>query len=340
MKNILKLKNNFFTIIMLVVALHSSAQDARFTQVLSNPLTLNPAMMGLNSDLSFTGQIRDQWGSINSGYRTFAFTALAPAYRKTNGTDKLDFGFNAISDVAGAYNSLNLSLAAGYNLKISESSFLNVSFMGGMVQRTLDLNKLTFDQQYVLGTYNANNPNNETTLNKKITFADISVGALWYSAPTKINLGKERTVSGYAGASVFHLNTPPNESFAGGTASLPMRFSYQAGIKFIGDKIDVSPNAYINYQKGNNNMAAGLLLDYRFDAINKLSLGIWIRDKDAVAFCAGYTWLNYRLMYSYDVSSPSTISNAASALGAHELTFCVRFDRAKERRVTVVPSFL
>ena len=211
--------------------------------------------------------------------------------------------------------------------------------MGGMVQRSLNTNSLSFDQQYVLGTYSSSNPNNETVLNRKLTFADISAGAMWYSAPVKINLGNERKISGYAGASVFHLNTP-NESFTGGTANLPMRFSYQAGFKIIGEKIDVSPNAYVNYQKGNNNSAIGALVDYRIDEINKVSLGIWIREKDAIAFCAGYTWLNFRLMYSYDVSASSPISNSSSALGAHELTLTVKLDNTKQKYIKVIPSYL
>ncbi len=339
MKNIFNLQKSILTIISLAIFYKGNAQDQRFTQALSNPLTLNPAMMGLNSDFKFIGQYRNQWGSVSSGYSTYSFTALTPIFNKEDGFNKINLGFNATNDVAGAYSNLNLSLAAGYNLKISDASFLNVSFMGGMVQRTLNTNSLSFDQQYVLGSYSSSNPNNETILNRKLTFADISAGAMWYSAPVKINLGNERKISGYAGASVFHLNTP-NESFTGGTANLPMRFSYQAGFKIIGDKIDVSPNAYVNYQKGNNNSAIGALVDYRIDEINKVSLGLWIREKDAIAFCAGYTWLNFRLMYSYDISATSPISNSASTLGAHELTLTVKFDNTKQKYLKVIPSYL
>jgi len=340
MKNRFKLQKNIFTVIAIVLSYNAIAQDTRFTQALSNPLTLNPAMMGLNSDLKFALQYRNQWGSVSSGYSTYSFTTLLPVYKNTDGTNKIDLGFNATNDVAGAYSSLNISLAAGYNLRISEASFLNVSFMGGMVQRTLNTNSLSFDQQYVLGSYSTSNPNNESVINKKTTFADISIGTMWYSAPVKINLGKERTVSAFLGGSAFHINTPPNESFSGGTASLPMRFSYQAGVKFIGEKVDMTPVIYANYQKGNNNPAVGLLVDYRFDETNKLSLGMWVRQKDAIAFCAGYTWSNFRLMYSYDVSATSPISNSVSRLGAHELTLTIKFNKAEQKGVKVVPSFL
>jgi type IX secretion system PorP/SprF family membrane protein len=339
MKNRFKFKKVILIVLAIAWSYVASAQDTRLTQALSAPLTLNPAMMGLNSDIHFIAQYRNQWGSVSSGYSTYSFTSLVPIYKQMDGANKVDIGFNATNDVAGAYNALNLSLAAGYNLKISESSFLNVSFMGGMVQRVLNTNSLSFDEQYVVGSYSATNPNNETIVNKKTSFMDISAGAIWYSAPVKINLGKERNVSAYLGGSAFHLNTPPNESFSGGTASLPMRLSYQAGVKVISEKVDITPVIYANYQDGNNNTAVGLLVDYRMDTTNKISLGMWVREKDAIAFCAGYTWLNFRMMYSYDVSATSPINNSVSRLGAHEFTLAVKFNKAQQKGVKLSLRF-
>ena len=43
-----------------------SAQDVHFTQYFTSPLTLNPALTGLVSDdLRFSGNYRQQWGSVS-----------------------------------------------------------------------------------------------------------------------------------------------------------------------------------------------------------------------------------------------------------------------------------
>jgi type IX secretion system PorP/SprF family membrane protein len=340
MKNIIKLqRRNIFTVLAVVISYSISAQDVRFTQMLANPLTLNPAMMGLNPDLKFTLQYRNQWGSIDKGYSTASFTAQAPVYIN-QGRDKLDIGFNALNDQAGAFNTLNLSLAVGYNVQVSELSHINFSIMGGFIQKSLNTTNLSFDEQYIVGAYSASNPNNELVLNKMVNYADISFGTMWYCSPVKVDVGKLHTFKAYLGASAFHLNTPPNESFSGGTGNLPMRFSCQGGIKIVGEnKLDITPNVIVNSQQGNNNVAAGLLADYRFDSIAKLTLGVWFRTKDAIAFSIGFSHKIFALTYSYDVVGTSPISYSASRLNAHELTLSLKFNHAEKKGIKVIPAF-
>lgn len=340
MKNILRLQKNILVIMAIVLSYSAKAQDIRFTQAFANPLNLNPAMMGLNPDLMFALQHRNQWGNISNGYSTSSFSMFLPIYSKADGTEKIDLGFNAMNNVAGAFNTLHMSLAAGYNVKMSASSYVNVSFMGSFIQQTLNNSNLSFDQQYVTGSYSASNPNNESFLNNKISIANFSAGAIWYCAPVTINLGKERTVRAYLGTSAFNLvNASSNESISGGLARVPIRFSMQGGIKITGAKFDVTPNVYSNSQSGNNNIAGGLLVDYHVNETSKLSMGAWYRLKDAVAFSVGYSISNFRLMYSYDVMSMSPISNVSSGLQTHEITLVITFHTAKKKIKDVIPSF-
>ena len=185
----------------------------------------------------------------------------------------------------------------------------------------------------------ASNPNGELVFNRQTTSADLNVGALWYSAPVKLNLGKERNISAYLGGSAFHLNTPSNQSYTGKMAKLPVRYSIQGGFKIIGEKFDLSPNFYSYVQERNKLISYGLLVDYKRDAINKISAGVWY-GSDAVAFCLGYTWLQMRLMYSYDVAHTSPVSNSVSALQAHEITLTINFNKASQKNIKTVPSFL
>lgn len=109
----------------------SNAQDVRFSQPFANILKYNPAAMGLNPDLKFNMHYRTQWGAIEKGYTTYSFVTLFPLYLK-DGKEKLDIGFNALNDKAGAFSSLDFSLAVGYNVRLSDAGYLNVSLFGGI----------------------------------------------------------------------------------------------------------------------------------------------------------------------------------------------------------------
>lgn len=333
MKTILKQHKNTFAAIMLGCTLSLSAQDPRFTQVLANPLQLNPAMMGMNSDLKLIMQYRSQWSGIEKGFSTASFSVLYPLYIK-GGKEKLDIGFNALNNVAGAYNKLDFSLALGYNLHITEASYISLSISGGYIQKSINTNNLSFDQQYSLGSYSSTNPTNEANLNKKVGYADVGFGSIWYYNKSKAEGAK---LNAYLGASVFHLNKP-NESLTAGNAQLPMRYSFQGGIKILGEgKIDFTPNVIYNSQAGNENLAIGMLMDYRFNEKSKLVLGVWYRKKDAVAFSLGCDLKAFSFAYSYDVVS-SKIQNYVSGLNAHEITLMLKFNQADKKGIKVNQS--
>ena len=162
----------------LITVIDVSGQDVRFTQVFADPLMLNPAAMGINPDPKFILHYRSQWAALDKGYTTSSFTTLYPIYIK-QGKEKLDVGVNLMQDKSGAFTSMNASLAIGYNLQLSNISFLNFSLLGQYVQRSLNTADLTFDNQYVSGSYNAANPTNETVLNQKVSYPDAGFGAMW-----------------------------------------------------------------------------------------------------------------------------------------------------------------
>lgn len=323
-----------FLFLCVYVAKHGSAQDVRFSQPFANILKYNPAAMGLNPDLKFNLQYRTQWGAIEKGYTTYSFTTLYPLYLK-DGKEKLDIGFNALNDKSGAFNSLDFSLAVGYNARLSESGYLNFSLMGGYVQKSLDIAGLAFDEQYVLGTYNASNVNGEVVLNEKVSYPDVGAGIMWYFNPKKDDGAK---LNAYIGVSAYHLNKP-NESLSSGTGQLTPRYSFQGGIKILGkNKIDFTPNIIVNSQKPAQNSAAGLLMDYSLNEKMKIVLGAWYRKDDAIAFSFGFEHTNFALTYSYDVVT-TPISSYISGLNAHELSLALRFNQSEKKGASSNPSF-
>jgi type IX secretion system PorP/SprF family membrane protein len=305
------------------------AQDARIAQSYSNPLQVNPAIMGANRDIKFGLNYRSQWASIGGGYKTFSFTGMYPIIFE-KGNNKFDIGINAMDDEASAYSTLNLGLALGYSKELSPNNNICLSFMGAYVQKSVDLKSQTFDEQFVNGSFNASNPNNEQLLNNKVANSDLGFGLMWFYNPTHAT----SRLNAYAGLAGFHLNQP-NQSLVGGTAKLPMRFSYQAGVKIFGDhKLDVSPNLRVNTQNGNVETAAGLYIDYNVNAEFKLVAGGWYRAHDAIAVFVGFNHRNFSFGYSYDLIN-STLNDSGTGVKANELTLCIKINRSKNDKIAV-----
>ncbi len=297
------------------------AQDVRFAQSYANPLRINPAIMGANRDIKFGINYRTQWSAIEKGYKTASFTAMYPIILKDQ-NGKVDIGVTAMNDKAGAFNTTDFAVAIDYSKEISPNNNLCLSLMGGYAQKSIDVGSQTFDSQYLLGGFSANNPSNESTLNSSASHADLGFGFLWFFNPNK----KESKINAFLGIAGFHLNQP-NQSLTDGDGKLPMRFSYQAGIKVFGNnKVDLSPSVRVNNQNGNLEPAAGLYMHYHFNADVDFVLGAWYRVHDANAIVVGFEHANFAFGYSYDMLN-SGLNDVKNTVKAHELTLSIKFSK-------------
>lgn len=297
----------------------SLAQDVRFAQSFANPLRINPAIMGANKDITFGLNYRTQWSTIEKGYKTYSFTAIYPIPLKDN-KGKVDIGLTGLTDKAGAYSTADFALAVNYSKEISPNNNLSLSLIGGYAQKSFDITDQTFDSQYTQGAFNASNPTNETNVNSSVTNSDVGFGFLWFFNPDRT----ASKINAYMGIAGFHLNQP-NQSLTGGEAKLPMRFSYQAGIKVFGNgKTDLCPSVRVNNQNGNLEPAAGLYANYRFNDQFLFVLGGWYRAHDANSIVVGFEHSNFTLGYSYDMIR-SGLNDAKNSVKAHEITLSIKF---------------
>jgi len=307
----------------------SVAQDARFTQSYANPLRINPAIMGTNRDIKFGLNYRSQWSAIEKGYKTYSFTAMYPIMLKDE-KGKVDIGVTGMNDKEGAFSTSDFALAIDYSKEISPNNNLCLSLMAGYAQKSINVSNQTFDSQYILGSYNSNNPNNETTLNSSVSNSDIGFGFLWFFNPNKT----ESRVNAYMGIAGFHLNQP-DQSLAGVENKLPMRFSYQAGMKILGNgKVDLSPAVRVNNQNGNLEPAAGLYANYHFNDNLVFVIGGWYRAHDATAIVVGFEHSNFTLGYSYDMISLG-LNDAKNTVKANEITLSIKFNKGQKAKTNM-----
>ena len=285
--------------------------------------------MGPNTNIKGILSYRGQWNTIDKGYTTYRFTFLYPLILSDD-QGKLDIGLSAVQDQAGAFTTLDIALAMSYSLAIAEDHNLSAALTGGFVQKLLDVGNLTFDEQYVLGSYDADNPTNEVIPNEQIMYPDYGVGLLYFYNPeeAKMNL--------YAGMSIFHHNKP-NESFKAEEDDLAMRFAYHAGVKIMTDgKFQFTPNIHVAKQGGAEEIAMGLYTDFVFNEKMRLILGTWYRyrNQNALAAMLGFEHKSFGLAYSYDLA-PFGMNKVITGAMTHEITLNFKIDRAEKKGMDV-----
>lgn len=322
-KNLIRTSLSIF-----VVAGSLKAQDPRFSQVFANPIRLNPAIMGANTDIKVGAIYRNQWATAGKGYSTIAFSGMMPIF-VNDGKSKLDVGMSILSDKAGAFSKTDAAFALGYSIQLAPYNNLSMALTGGFVQNNLNTNGLTYDSQYALGSYSAGNASNENTIVQKNTYADVGFGLMWFMNPSREN----SKLNAYAGISGFHLNQP-NQTFLGSTGGkLPAKYSAQAGIKIMGDHgLDISPNARIFVQNGNVESAIGTYIDYCVSDNFKFVAGAWYRRKDAIAILIGFEHKSFCLAYSYDMTS-SPLSTYISGINANEISLSYKLSRITKTKI-------
>ena len=334
-------KTRMILLALLLVVAFANAQDTRFSQPMSNLLSLNPALMGLTNDVRLNLNYRNQWASIQKGYSTYAGTIQCPLFftgRKSTDSTKseswrsrLDFGINISDDKSGGFNRTNAVLAISYGLKLNEANSITAALNFGYIHYTFDNTGQTFDEQYQLGAFNSQLPTGESLIGKKGA-PDVGLGFMYYFHP------ESGRIQAFAGLSGYHVNQP-NMSFDNGSGRLPARFNAQLGVKVIGNKLDFTPVVLYDIQGPFKQFIGGLLLAYKFDEKGKLVVGAWYKQSDAVVIQAGYDIKIFSFAYSYDFGI-SQLARTTSGLMTHEITLTFKlFDMAGKKGIKT-QSFL
>ena len=318
-------------VLALTVSGGASAQDIHFTQFESSPLTINPAFTGMfDGRVRVCGIYRNQWSSVTVPYVTYGASVDLPIVWSNGGY--LATGMQLFKDQAGDGNLSNFTglLSVAYHLTTGrdrdndKTSDLAVGLQAGYAQKSIDLGKLYFGDEYYNGTFvPGSSQEYHLGVSPSINYFLVNAG-ISYSH----SFGERASFTMGAGAN--NLNQPNDalEKKATSENSLDMRYTGEAGLDIVaGERLALRPAVLYQYQATANELIAGNEFHYvlsdntepRYTSFTTaVFLGAWYRTGDAIMITTGMEFKGFRVGFAYDYNM-STLNAASNGRGGFEI---------------------
>ena len=330
-----------------------TAQDIHFSQFTQTPLTINPGLAGTTVWIRAATSFRDQWRAAHSDNSGNTYTTLGASFdvkskrrwlkvgkqteRYRQSSDNgFGWGASVYNDRAGDghMGTLIANGTLAYQIMMSEKSMLALGMQGGIMQRSLQFDKLYWGTQYDPNSstgYNAALPPDKAVLGGDDSFIkpDLSTGLIYtYKKNERYMRGNDQ-MDITLGVAMFHV-TQPKYSFLGSDITLYQRLVFH-GSSTIGIKntsVALAPAFMIQKQGPNQEIYAGTMVRYMLREDSKytgyikgasISAGGYYRSKDALVVAALFEFSSYGVGVSYDINL-SGFKPATTGRGGLEIT--------------------
>jgi type IX secretion system PorP/SprF family membrane protein len=329
-----KITKLLLTAVTLVTVMPLFAQDIHFTQAYMAPLSVNPGLAGLEYDMRGIVNYRNQWRSVTAPFVTYAASYDMNFAKPNQKTGFWAAGVNLFGDKAGdsEMQTYQGSISGAYHLFLNDKNTLGIGTQVGFFQRSVNLNNLSWSNQYDGTNFDASRPSMEpVTAGSEIIFApDFITGITWsYKKTDRYAINNEQLIM-TGGISVQHLNAP---SYAAYEQILEDRLHlrwvghYNALIGLPNTAFSLQPMAIFMMQGPNQMLFLGTNVVYRVSESSgysqksngaTISFGGFYRYGDSFAFTTMLEFGQYAIGMSYDFNY-SPLNIASNGNGAFEI---------------------
>jgi type IX secretion system PorP/SprF family membrane protein len=316
-------KLSLFSIMMF--PLLAIAQDIHFSQVINNPLHINPANTG-----GYDGyervilNYRDQWTSVHSTFTTMGFSFDSPVFQKEKSNKAhLGVGLTFFSDKAGdsKFGLSQGALSIAGIVPMNESS----NFIGGIQigygQRSADISALQWGTQFDGKEWNSELPSYESNTIGTFGYIDLGAGVRW-EYKNKADHIKGWDIKRFSvGAAMYHVNKPQLRYFSGGSEKLAakMVFHFNGEFDLPNTNYSIIPFGTYFSQGPLHEINVGALVKIQLKPgtkitglLNEQSLyaGVQLRIGDALIPQLMYEFSSFSIgcSFDYNISSLKTVS--------------------------------
>lgn len=316
-----------------VLKFSAQAQDGHMSLYDAAPLFLNPAMTGVfDGDYRIHGQYRTQWKAVNFKPYTSALVSFDMPYKKWG------FGMqiNNFRAGAGNFNALQALVSGAYYIPLNKakSHILNFGLQGGLTQKSLEYQLLSFNNQYTLsngGQFDQTLVSGENFGAQSQLIPMLNFGAMYYMAKPQARINP------FIGVSAFNL-LRPKETFYDQDNRLPFRVYTHLGARVnITELLYVIPKVLIMNQKKFMEQTIAVEVGYFLKGSETYLLaGGIFRTRDAFVATIGAKKDRYILKMGYDFNL-SSLSRVSSGRGGFEISFTYIHKKVKPSESKVCP---
>ena len=294
------------------------AQDIHFTQFDMAPMVINPAFTGeFDGRVRVSAIYRNQWASVTVPYVTYGAALDMPLILENNG-DRLAAGLQLYKDQAGDGNLSNFTglVSIAYHKAFGENSEVSVGLQGGYAQKSIDLSKLYFGDEWLNGAFvPATSQEYRLGIGNSVNYYLVNAGIAYSHRSANGN------VSFTLGGAANNINQPNDdiEKKQNSQTGLDMRYTGELGINLkAGPRLTLRPAVLYQNQATASELIAGNEFLYQVggmpgysDFSTAVFLGGWWRSGDAAMITAGVEFKGFRIgaSYDYNISSLNTSSN-------------------------------
>jgi type IX secretion system PorP/SprF family membrane protein len=294
------------------------AQDIHFSQFYETPLFRNPALAGIvNGDYRVQAVYRSQWNSVANAYKTVSANAEYKL-KVGNGDNFTTLGVQIFHDEAGTSNMQTTHILPAVNFHKSLSTvrnlYLSAGFMGGVVQRRIDRNKITTNNTYENGS------DGEPLATNGYSYFDGSAGLSLNG-----DFGQNTDNGFVIGAAIHHLTRPKNSFFKAAAIEIAPKYVFSGALKLgLQESSYVIAHTDLVMQGSSLNLMGGLLYNMRFGPDMEMpeftiAAGSFIRWEDALIPTVKLEYRGIGMGISYDVNI-SKLKTTSLGRGGFELS--------------------
>lgn len=345
MKNIAKLFYRVSLILLVIIVgfgmQHSNAQDIHFSQFMSAPFNLNPASTGYYDGLiRGVGNYRRQWNAVTIPYQTIGIGAdFKNLFNARTIAGGLFFFNDRTGDSRLTTNIVNASLSKTFMMDSKGNEGITIGITSGITYRSVNYDDLTFEDQYVNQSFDANIKTGEFFTNTSKLNPNFNLGIAWFK---HYNSRKKL----YTGTSLFNINRPDQSFFDTEKIVLDRRLNVHASYQTkLSTKMDIIPAALVSLQGIYTSITLGTSFKYILNSkpvLNRAAyVGFWTRGGDAGWVTLGMDYGNWYGGVSYDINY-SQLYRASNTRGGIEVAviYTVKNLIAKRKRYLSCPDFL
>lgn len=307
-------KKIFLSLSIVLLAFSTKAQDIHFSQMEFSPLTLNPALAGVNNDMQGIVNYRNQWRALGDPFSTIA-ASFEKKFKqeKNNRKGFLGVGVNFFNDRAGApsMSSTNAALNVSYHVFFDDRNTFGAGLYTGFGQRSFSPADGKWGNQFDGANFDPTLGSGENFATERFAFFDIGGGVLYtFTKDDRIRSMRDH-VKITAGGAFYHGNRPNYSFINRADENLPMRYSVfaNAEIGLENSNLNFMPGVYYQLQGTAQELLFGSYVGYYLnddvESVTNIAMGVFYRNSDAVVIKSYLQWENYTFGLAYDINISS-----------------------------------